>query len=192
MDITNLRKKQIYELTNSLLKDYKDVLDENDLNIINSCVEGKIAFEQQNEALLPIVRKVWEKELDSGEYIFVSWNKSNYTPTNRSLVTFATISKRDDIVSYCNLDEGIQYEVTFDAIIGALNKDGATVIEDESKKNAYTIGIIDGKAINSYNGATKLITPKQLFDSSDNEFRSKHNEVILDSKLIREIGSFSK
>ena len=75
MDITNLRKKQIYELTNSLLKDYKDVLDENDLNIINSCVEGKISFDQQNEALLPIVRKVWEKELDSGEYIFVSWNK---------------------------------------------------------------------------------------------------------------------
>lgn len=191
MDINSIRKKQVYELTQSLLKDYKDILDQDDLSIINSCINGNMSFDNQNELLLPIVRKVWDKELESGEYVFVSWNK-NVTAPNRSLITFATLSKRDNIVSFCNASDGIEYEVTFDSIVGALEKDAATLIEDESRKNDFTIGIIDGKAINSYNGATKLITPKQLLDSSQNDYKSKHNEIILDSKLIKEVGSFSK
>ena len=191
MDIHTLRKKQIYELTSSLIKDYKDILDEEDLSIITSCMNDDISFENKSEALLPIVRKVWDKELESGEYVLVSWNK-NTTPPDRSMITFATLSKRDNVVSFCESNDGIEYNITFDSIIGALEKDAATLIEDEEKKNDFTIGIIGGKAINSYNGATKLITPKQLLDSSQNDYKSKHNEIILDSKLIKEVGSFSK
>ncbi len=195
MDIKKLRKKQILELCKSLLEDYVDDLTEVEKkNVQNSLdsisLNNDSFFRKISEELLPIVEKIWNKELESGKYIVISWNKySNEKP--KGLVTFATISEVDHIVSFCDLTEGIQYKITYDSIIGALNKDGATLIENLDKKNAYTIGIIGNKVINSYNGATRFITPKQLFQNQDHNYPSKHNELILDSRFIQKIGVYN-
>ena len=60
------------------------------------------------------------------------------------------------------------------------------MIETADKQSIYTIGkTAEGKVINSYNFATPIITPKQVFDKSDNTYMSKHNEIILDSRYIK-------
>jgi hypothetical protein len=125
-----------------------------------------------------IAQMIWEKELLSGEYAVISWNKSVTLP-DRDKITYATLSKRDNLIRFCGSDNGIELNITFDSIIGAINKDGATLLEN--KYNEYTVGKIDGKFVNSYNGATKLITPFQLVNLDQS---CLYNELILDSRKI--------
>lgn len=191
MSIMKLKLHQITELCDTLIKYYRNLLDDNDLNNICYTIQH-LATENLKiieELLSPIVKKVWDFELNSGNYIIVSWNK--YASRQKSWpLVFATLSEKNNIVSFCGMTYGIEYAISYDAIIGALPKDGATLIEDASKKNIYTIGVIDDKVINSYNGATKLITPKQLVRETENNYPSKHNELILNVNLIKEIGVF--
>ena len=125
-----------------------------------------------------IAQMIWEKELLSGEYAVISWNKSLTLP-NRDKITYATLSRRDNLIRFCGSDNGIELNITFESIIGAINKDGATLLEN--KYNEYTVGKIDGKFVNSYNGATKLITPFQLVNLDQSYL---YNELILDSSKI--------
>ncbi len=186
-----MRERQIYELINSLIKDYAFLLSEEDRTTIDECLDEDGPYNKKSTLLEPIVAKIWDHELQSDQYAIISWNK-NVNGPNRSLVTFATISQRDDLITFCDAQEGLEYAITYDSILGALAKDAATVIEDISRKNEFTIATINDKVINSYNGATRLITPKQLLDSSNNDYRSKHNELILDSKKICEIGQIKR
>ena len=41
----------------------------------------------------------------------------------------------------------------------------------------------DERVVNSYNLSTPIITPKQTIDSKNNNYKSKHNEIILDAKF---------
>lgn len=191
MNIKDLKNKQIYELTSSLLKDYGHLLEKEDIEQINLATNNDLQLEEKEKILLPIVKKVWDKELESGNYVVISWNKAA-KPPKRDDIVFATLSTKDNIVSFCDACDGIEYEISFDALIGALECDAATLIEDASKEGDYTIGRINDKVINSYNGATRLITPKQLLDSSHNTYKSKHNELILNSHLIKVVGSYTR
>ena len=181
MNIEDLRKKQILEFCKSVLNDYKHLLAEGEINLIHTFIENDLA------KLLSISKKIWDEELACGKYRVISWNKYAQVKENQDII-FATLCTQDNLVSFCNMEEGVEYEITFESLIGALNKDGATLIEDITKQNKYTIAIINEKAINSYNGATKLITPKQLLDSTDNDYKSKHNELILNAQLVKKIG----
>ena len=125
-----------------------------------------------------LAQMIWEKELSSGEYAVISWNKSITLP-DREKITYATLSRRDNLLRFCGSDNGIELNITFDSIIGAINKDGATLLE--SNHNEYTVGMIDDKYVNSYNGATKLITPFQLVNLDQSYL---YNELILDSSKI--------
>lgn len=187
MKLTTLRKKQLLEVTNSLLTDYCIYLTTDEVKIINSIVNNldrDKSLDSQEKSLLQIIKKIWNIELNSEKYIIISWNK--YTDKKKNnLVTFATLSKKDNVIPFCNLKSGIEYKITYNSIIGALNRDGATLIENIKNKNEYTIGIIENKVINSYNGATKLITPNQLVNASN------YNELILDTKKIVEIGEYN-
>ncbi len=173
--IKDIRKKQRINLIKCLMEHYGifyaffDVLINNPDNDI---------FDEELEK---ITKKIWEQELLSGNYTVISWNKSNRLPDRKS-ITYATISKSDDIVRFCKSDNGIELDITFESLIGAINKDGATLLEE--KENDYTIGKIDGKYINSYNGATKLITPYQLVNLDQSGYYYLYNELILDSKKV--------
>lgn len=196
MKLLEIRKNQLLELCQYLINEYYEYLNEDELKEVNKIYQWLLNFELDKmpheslcNTLIPIIRKIWEFELSSGEYVVVSWNKYAGEQKKKS-ITFATLSKRDDIVSFCDLKEGMEYVIKYDSIIGALYKDAATLIEDESKENDYTIAMVDGKVINSYNGATKLITPKQLVAKRENEYYTNYNELILDSSKIIEIGKF--
>ena len=184
LNIENLRKKQMLEFCRSALNDYNNLFGNEEINLINSFLQNK---EEDTNKLLSISKKIWDYELASGKYKVVSWNKYAHVKENQDII-FATLCTIDNMVSFCDMQEGIEYEINFESLIGALNKDGATLIEDISKQNKYTIGIINNKVINSYNGATKIITPKQLLNSDDNNYKSKHNELILNAQLIKKIG----
>lgn len=189
MNIENLRKKQILEFCKSCLDNYVKYLTPDEINLINDIISNNVFSKDIQEKLLIIAEKIWNNELLSGKYKVISWSKFA-TQKRKNFITFATLSKIDEIDTFCGSDFGIEYSITYKSIIGALNKDGATLIEDINKQNDFTLAIINDKAINSYNGATKFITPIQLLDKSDNTYRSKHNELILDSTLIKEIGEF--
>ncbi len=181
MKINDLKLKQILLFCKSCLNDYQDILSKEDLEIIKN-------YQNNEDNLLKIAKKIWDYELNTNEYLVISWNKYTFDKKKRGIV-FATISKKDEINAFCNLDSGTIYEITYDAIIGALNKDAATIFED--KENEFTIGKINDKYINSYNGATKLITPKQLINQSENNYHSKYNELILDATKIKEIAKYN-
>lgn len=184
----DILKKQIIELIKSLLTNYFNIISEEEIRIIIDINDNmdSYSYDVMSQRLEKILKNVWDKELSSGKYRIISWNKYS-KPKEKSIITFATLSYNDDIIPFCNLDEGIEYKISYDSIIGASPKDGATLIEDKSKIGKYTIGIVGNKVINSYNHSTRLITPKQLLDLSENNYYSKYNELILDTKLIEEI-----
>jgi len=188
-----LRKTQILNVCQSLLSDYINYLDQKEKEIIQNIINHIDDFstlDNITNELLPIIEKIWNIKLNSGEYIIISWYKhTDKIPQN--LVTYATISKRDDIIQFCDLRYGMEYKICFKSILGALNVDGGTVVEKTDKDNDYTVGRIDGFAINSYNGATKLITPKQLLKRTHNTYQSKHNELILDNRYISAVGPYT-
>ncbi len=175
----------------SCLNNYLHYLNEEEINFIKKTIQNNTFNLEGVNKLALIAEKIWNNELASGEYLVVSWSK--YAGQKRkNFITFATLNLKDDITSFCDSEFGIEYAISYKALIGALNKDGATLIEDESHQNDYTLAVLNGKAINSYNGATKIITPLQLLDQTDNNYPSKHNELILDSRYIREIKEYIK
>ena len=48
------------------------------------------------------------------------------------------------------------------------------------------------KVVNSYNLDTKIITPMQLVRGCNSGYKSNHNELVLDSSKIIEIGIYEK
>lgn len=196
MRLIEIRKAQIIELCQYIQEYYKEYLTIDELEKVNQ-INQKVNLNSLNvneinaitAFFLPIVNRIWDIELKSGDYIIISWNKY-YEENQDKPLTFATISKRNNIVSFCELGEGTEYEISYSSIIGCLYKDGATLIEDLDKKNEYTIGMMNGKVINSYNGATKLMTPEQLVAKRENNYYTNYNELILDTRLIKKIGKY--
>ena len=187
MNIIDLRQKQLIELLESLVHDYSFLLNQNDYALINHISESGIGnFKADLER---IVEKVWEDELASGQYKIISWNKNVDAP-NRDKITFATLSYQEDLIPFCNAVDGVEYKISYDSLLGACPKDAATL--PASKLDDYTIAIIDGEAYSSYNGATRLITPKQLIRLEQTDYHTHYNELILDSKKIIPLHGYSR
>lgn len=138
--------------------------------------------------LKPFVFRCWDFETkkEENKSEFISWFKTD-TLKDMPSVLSATFSS-DVNNTFCQARYGIRYEVFIDGFLGACNKDAATLVENQSKVSIYTIGITeDNKVINSYNFATPIITPVQVFAQDSNSYRSKHNEVILDARYVKPI-----
>ncbi|MEG1015826.1 MAG: hypothetical protein RR984_01555 [Bacilli bacterium] len=132
--------------------------------------------------LKPFCYRCWQMESVNG-FNYISWFKEDKLKQNPAITSATFFSGLNS--TFCNSRYGIKYDITIEAFLGACEKDAATLIEEEDRHNLYTIAkTIDGKVINSYNLATTLITPKQVFCSSYNTYLSKHNEIILDSRYI--------
>lgn len=133
------------------------------------------------ESLKEISFKAWDYEKENG-CKFISWLKDNKYDKNKKLI-FSTFDNNYDN-TFCGSDLGIEYKVNANGFIGANNRDGATLIQDENTESIYTIGKIDGKCINSYNMSTMIVSPKTVMNSSENNYQSKHNEIILDNNFV--------
>ena len=188
--LKEIRKKQVLNVCKSLLEDYINILTKEEVDTIQRVLNANLSYEEAYDLLIPIVEKVWNYDLASGEYKVISWTKHPTFKESSKGVIFATISKKDDIITFCDAVEGMEYAITFKSLIGALEKDGATLFEDKDKVNEYTSAVIKDRAINSYNGATKLITPKELVGERDIDYKSKHNELILDLRYVKQIGPY--
>ena len=170
-----------------LLKKITNIIDNELININNNVHNQKrisIILEYE-EVLKPLSFRTWQKELAEG-YSYISWFKDDFIKETKEIIS-ATFSKNGEY-SFCNSTYGIKYSVDIKGFLGACNKDAATLIEDKTKQSIYTIGKTnDDKVINSYNLATPIITPIEALDKTLNNYKSKHNEIILDSRYIKPI-----
>lgn len=187
MSINDIRRRQLFDLLRSLVNDYKYLLSDDDLKLISDISINGLG--NHLKELEKLVSNVWKWELESNQYKVISWNKATIEPDRDKLV-FATISTADNIIPFCDASDGIEYEISYDAILGACPRDGATI--PVSKADDYTIAVIDGQAYSSYNGATRLITPKQLVKLDDSNYHTYYNELILDSTKVKPLGAFSR
>lgn len=142
---------------------------------------------EQEMYLKSLSFRCWNFAIETGGgYGFISWFKNDVLG-NMPKVISSTFSKEIED-TFCQARYGILYEVSLEGFLGACNKDAATLVEDSSKRSIYTVGVTEeGKVINSYNLATPVITPVQIFIKNDNSYKSKHNEVILDARYIKPV-----
>ena len=134
------------------------------------------------EELKPLIFKTWQYEFNQGNE-YISWFKKdklgNIPPVVS--VTFG------DSEHFCNGRYGISYEVNLKGFLGAYPKDAGTVAEPKGRRSIYTIGENDTYVFNSYNLLTPIITPMQAMQKVFNDYPSKHNEIVLDSRFIKPI-----
>lgn len=180
-DYNYLYKNDEIEIFNNIIKKIDDMIVKvKDNNYNNKELYKILDFE---DYLKPFVFRCWNYEINNG-YKIVSWFKRDKIKDIPSVVssTFGT----DE--SFCESRYGISFKILIDGFLGACSKDAATILEEKSKASIYTIGCLpDGRVINSYNLATPIITPVQVRNTSFNDYMSKHNEVILDSRFIKPI-----
>ena len=82
---------------------------------------------------------------------------------------------------------------TFRRNIIIKKEDKEEAIKKYHFKDTYsTIYEYDDKVVNSYNLDTKIITPMQLVRGCNSGYKSNHNELVLDSSKIIEIGIYEK
>ena len=188
--------ENINEGIESMLKDYTIIYTEEELNLLDNVHEMlKNKIIEQNstnninellkfeELLKPYAFRTWEYSYKNG-YQYISWFKNDKIGDIQQVIS-ATFSN-DVKNTFCDSRYGISYEVEMEGFLGACNKDAATLLEENTKLSIYTIGkTSDGKVINSYNLATPIITPVQTLDNSLNNYKSKHNEIILDSRYVK-------
>ena len=125
----------------------------------------------------------WEKELQEGKEL-ISWFKSDVLGDIPPIVS-VTFGNSEP---FCNGKYGICYEILSPkAFIDANYKDSSTVIESISRKSIYTLREYANMVVNAYNLTTPLITPYQIEKKLQNDYKSEHNEVILDSQYIKPI-----
>ncbi len=191
--ISKLISKVLSGIT-SILENYSFLFNEEELkklvnssntltNVKNESIERQIAIVSLiEEELKEYAYRCFSYEKDSN---FISWLKDDNLKDNLTIIS-STFSNATDI-TFCDSKVGIKYDVPIEGFIAACEKDAATLVETPDRRSIYTIGEIGNKVINSYNFATPIITPKQVFDTSNNEYMSKHNEIILDAKSIRPI-----
>lgn len=207
--IDNVNEQKVIELLQNIksgiicmLNNYMFLYNDNEVNILknslllvneqlNRIENGNYIFKDVYSVLLcedylkPLVFKCWNFENKNGCQ-YISWFKNDFLGDIPPVISATFSSSNED--SFCNSRYGINYEVFIDGFLGACNKDAATLIEDSSRNSIYTIGkTADGKVINSYNLATPIITPHQVFDKSSNDYKSKHNEIVLDSRFIKPV-----
>ena len=181
VDYKYLYSDKELELLLMALNDVKSVINEvTNEHIVDDDIKRILCYE---ELLKPYCFRAWMNEHNNGAQ-YVSWFKY-YSLGNMPKVLSSTFGDTD---SFCFSRCGISYDVDIEGFLGACSKDAATVVEKKSKQSIYTIGFDEeDNAINSYNLATPLMTPKLVYDSSDNDYMSKHNEIILDSRYIKPV-----
>ena len=181
--INKLRKKIIDGITSALV-DYSFLYTEDELKkliLFRTDLEKNNNLESLSDiedTIKPLIFRTWDYENKKGNN-FIHWLKNNKFNKDKKIIS-STFGETD---SFCDSVIGIKYEVNLNAFIGACEKDAATLVETIDKKSVYTVEELPNDLIvNSYNLATPIITPKQIFDYNQNDYISRHNEIILDGR----------
>lgn len=126
-------------------------------------------------SLKPLVMKCWQREIN-----IISWLKDDCYREKETCIS-ATLGGGDDCHSFCESIVGIEYEITEEAFCGANEEDAAVRVE-KKRASIYTVLEEEDYVINSYNMATPLITPAQIYDKW-----KTYCEIILDAHYAKKI-----
>lgn len=169
----------------SMLHDYSFLYSTEELFLLKNLFEKISNF--QNIDTINLIEKelkefafrTWEYEEKQGER-FIHWLKDDVLNTSNPVVS----STFGDVEPFCNSVIGISYKTNRDGFLGACEKDAGVVVEENSHHSIYTIKVLeDGRVVNSYNLGTPIMTPKIAVDTHNNDYKSKHNEILLDARI---------
>lgn len=169
----------------SMIQDYTFLYSDEDLSILKSMLEMisnsrdlyTINFIEKN--LKDLAFRTWEYEEKQGNH-FIHWLKNDILNTDNPVLS----STFGDVEPFCNSKVGIRYKTNINGFLGACEKDAGVAVEDSHRQSMYTIKVLeDGRVVNSYNLGTPIMTPKIAINTHDNNYKSKHNEIILDASI---------
>ena len=175
----------ILESIKSMIQDYAFLYNDKELAILKNMLD-KISSSQTldtinfvEETLKELAYRTWEYEEKQGNY-FIHWLKNDTLNTENPIIS----STFGDVESFCNSVIGIRYKTNINGFLAAREKDAGVVVEESNHQSMYTIKVLDdGRVINSYNLGTPIMTPKIAMNTSNNDYKSKHNEIVLDANI---------
>ena len=184
--IINRLSIRILEGIKSMIRDYDFLYNNEELDLLKRML-SKISSTQSIEVINEIeyqlkglVFKTWEYEEKQGSS-FIHWLKNDMINSENPVIS-ATFG---NVEPFCDSVVGIKYSTNIKGFLGACEKDAAVVVESSDKESIYTIKTLDdGRVVNSYNLSTPIITPKQAIDNQNNDYKSKHNEIVLDANYV--------
>ena len=169
----------------SMIQDYTFLYSDEELSLLRDMLE-RISLSQDintinlvEEKLKPLAFRAWEYEEKQGSH-YIHWLKHDVLNTENPVIS----STFGDVEPFCNSVVGIRYRTTIDGFLGAREKDAGVVVEGSNRHSIYTIKVLDdGRVVNSYNLGTPVMTPRVALDTKDNNYKSKHNEIMLDASI---------
>ena len=175
----------ILQSIKSMILDYTFLYSDEELLLLKSMLE-KISNSQDldtinlvEEKLKELAFRTWEYEEEQGNH-FIHWLKHDVLNTDNPVLS----STFGDVEPFCNSKVGIRYKTNIHGFLGAREKDAGVVVEDGHRQSMYTIKVLeDGRVVNSYNLGTPIMTPKIAMDTNDNNYKSRHNEIVLDASI---------
>lgn len=175
----------ILESIKSMIQDYSFLYSEEEMSLLRRMLE-RISSHQDLDTvnlveseLKALAFKTWEYEEKKGNH-YIHWLKHDVLNTENPVIS-ATFG---DVEVFCNSVVGIRYKTTVDGFLGAREKDAGVVVEPPHRQSMFTIKVLDdGRVVNSYNLGTPLMTPKLAMDTSQNDYQSRHNEIMLDASI---------
>ena len=169
----------------SMIYDYSFLYSVEELSLLRIMLE-KISNSQDVDTINLVEKELkefafrtWEYE-EKSESHFIHWLKSENLNTSNPTIS----TTFGDVEPFCNSVVGIRYKTNKDGFLGACEKDAGVVVEENSNQSIYTIKVLeDGRVVNSYNLGTPIMTPKMAMDTRNNDYKSRHNEILLDARI---------
>ncbi len=175
----------ILESIKSMIQDYFFLYNDEELTILKNMLNKISSFQTVDtinlveKNLKELAFRTWEYEEKQGNY-FIHWLKNDTLNTENPIVS----STFGNVDPFCNSEIGIRYKTNINGFLAAREKDAGVVVEEKNHHSIYTIKILnDGRVINSYNLGTPIMTPKIAMNTSNNDYKSKHNEIVLDASI---------
>jgi len=175
----------ILESIKSMILDYTFLYSDKELVVLKNMLDKISSFQTLDtinlaeEELKELAFRTWEYEEKQGNY-FIHWLKSNVLNTENPVVS----STFGNVEPFCNSAIGIRYKTNINGFLAAREKDAGVVVEESNHQSMYTIKVLDdGRVINSYNLGTPIMTPKIAMNIGNNDYKSKHNEIVLDASI---------
>lgn len=175
----------ILESIKSMIQDYFFLYNDEELTVLKNMLNKISSFQTVDtinlveKNLKELAFRTWEYEEKQGNY-FIHWLKNDTLNTENPIVS----STFGNVDPFCNSEIGIRYKTNIKGFLAAREKDAGVVVEENNHHSIYTIKILnDGRVINSYNLGTPIMTPKIAMNTSNNDYKSKHNEIVLDASI---------
>lgn len=175
----------ILESIRSMIQDYSFLYSEEELSLLRSMLDKMMSSQTLDtinlveEKLKGLAFRTWEFEEKQGSS-FIHWLKHDVLNTENPVLS----STFGDVDPFCNSVVGIRYKTPVEGFLGAREKDAGCVVEGANRQSMYTIKVLDdGRVVNSYNLGTPLMTPKLAMDTRNNDYKSRHNEIMLDASI---------